>query len=323
MHSGNPYACFLANPLRIGTGILTMLGLVVAGWPSPAAAKSTAAAGATADEDLEDIGARATGSGMTGVANPNDIGAIRLSLATASLTERYELYTGAELGPDGHFSLRGGAMDSRTSTVALALGYRRLTDAESLTGAERPGWKTEGQSFENRTEHQGLFGGIAYPFLPGKGAAAVNARYDWYDSELVGKDGAFNFGVSAAFKVASVLTLAGAIDNLLETDFRDTQRELRVGARWDAGTYFSIEGNALAPVAPTWSWQDVDWRLGSNVGVAKFLSLHAGYANNHTRSWVTGGLGLTSEKADLDYGMRVRVDQPRNNVHTLDLRVRL
>ena len=55
MHSGNPYACFLANPLRIGTGILTMLGLVVAGWPSPAAAKSTAAAGATADEDLEDI----------------------------------------------------------------------------------------------------------------------------------------------------------------------------------------------------------------------------------------------------------------------------
>lgn len=322
MHSGNPHARFLANPLRTGARICVLLGGMAVFGSGTTMAKSTAAAGATADEDLEDIGARATGSGMTGVANPNDIGAIRLSLATASLTERYELYTGAELGPNGHFSLRSGAMDSRTSTVALALGYRRLTDAESLGGSERPGWKTEGQSFENPTEHQGLFGGIAYPFLPGKGALAFDARYDWYDSDLVGKDGAFNFGVSAAFKVASVLTLAAAMGNLLETDFRDTQRELRVGARWDAGTYFSVEGNALAPVSDSWSWQNVDWRLGSNVGFAKFLSLHAGYANNHTRSWVTGGLGLISEKADLDYGMRVRIDQPRNNVHTLDLRLR-
>lgn len=314
MASGNPSARFCRSFCR---------GLLLFGAAAPAAhATGVAVAGAAADQDLADIGARATGSGMTGVANPNDIGAVRLSLATAALTERYEVYTGAELGPDAHVALRGGAMDSRTSAIAIALGYHRLTDNETLSGLERPGWKTADDAFENPTEHQGFFGGVAYPFLPGRAAAAVDARYDAYDSDRLGTDKAFNFGFSAAFRPADTVTLAAAVANLLENDFRDTTRELRVGARWDPGAFFGVEANALSPLTNRMSWQTVDWRLGANVGVASFLSLHAGYANDHTRSWATGGLGLVSERADLDYGMRVRLDAPRNNVHTLDLRVR-
>lgn len=303
---------------------LTFAVLVAAlPWSAPAFARGTALAGADADEDLEDLGARATGSGMVGVANPNDIGALRLNIATASLTERYEVYTGAELGPMGHFSLRGGAMDSRTGPVALALGYHRLTDKEWLKEGEAPGWKTADETFQNPTEHQGLFAGVAYPFANRRGSAAVNARYDWYDSDQLGQDTAFNFGLSAAFKPAETLVLAGAIDNLLESDFRDTRRELRLGIRWDAGSYFGIEGDALAPVTTSWDWKQVNWRSGANVGVAEFLGIHAGYANDQTLSWVTGGVGFMSEKADLDYGVRVRWDAPWHNVHTLDLRLRI
>lgn len=301
----------------------TFCGVFLLGaWPAAAWATGVPVAGAAADQDLADLGARATGTGMTGVANPDDIGAVRLSLATASLVERYEIYTGAELGPDSHVVLRGGAMDSRTSAVAVALGYRRLTDNEPLTGLERPGWKTASDAFENPTEHQGFFGGLAYPFLPGRASAAVDVRYDTWDSDRLGTDAAFNFGFSAAFRPIETVTVAGAVANLLENDFRDTTRELRAGVRWDPGDFFGVEADVLSPLTNDMSWQTVNWRLGANVGVATFLSLHAGYANDHTRSWATGGLGLVSERADLDYGMRVRVDAPRNNVHTLDLRVR-
>lgn len=316
MQSGKPLRTF---PVRLAPCIAAF----AACFPAIAFARGEPAASAAANEDLEDVGARATGSGMVGVANPNDIGAVRLSIATASLTERYELYTGGELGPDKHLGFRGGAMDSRTGPVAMALGYHRVSDATKLRVSERPGWKTEEEDFENPTLHQGVFGGVAYPFAPGTASVAVDARYDWYESDELGSAGAFNFGFSFAYRPATPFTLAAAIDNLLENDFRDTERQLRVGARWDAGTYFGVEGDVLAPVRPTWDWQQVDWRVGANVGVAEFLALRAGYANDATRSWVTGGLGLMSEKFDLDYGVRVRLDAPRHNVHVVDLRIRL
>lgn len=326
MHVGNlrhlrPMLPHVSCPPRRGFGVGIALALLLT--PGLALARGTALAGADADEDLEDLGARATGSGMVGVANPNDIGALRLNLATASLAERYELYTGAELGPMGHLGLRAGAMDSRTGPVAFGLGYRRLTDKEWLKSGEKPGWKADGETFQNPTEHSGLYAGLAYPFANRRGSAAVDARYDWYTSDLLDQDAAFNFGISAAFRPADTVVLAAAIDNLLENDFRDTERELRLGARWDAGTYFGIEGDALAPVTTTWDWKQVEWRAGANVGVAEFLSIHAGYANDATLSWVTGGLGFMSEKCDLDYGMRVRLDEPWHNVHTLDLRIRI
>ncbi len=315
MQSGKQLRMF---PVRIAHCIVAFAAFC----PALAHARGQAAASVAANEDLEDIGARATGSGMVGVANPNDVGALRLSVATASLTERYELYTGGELGPDKHLGFRGGAVDSRTGPVTMALAYRRMSDSTNVRLIERPGWKTEEEDFENPTIHQGVFGGVAYPFAPGKASVAVDARYDWYDSDELGSAGAFNFGFSFAWRPATPFTLAAAIDNLLENDFRDTQRQLRVGARWDAGTYFGVEGDVLAPVRPTWDWKQLDWRVGANVGVAEFLALRAGYANDRTRSWVTGGLGLVSEKCDLDYGVRVRVDAPRHNVHVLDVRVR-
>lgn len=309
MHSGN-----LA--LVVGLSFVT-------GWFCPAAwAKGTPVASATADEDLEDAGARAIGSGMVGIANPNDVSAMRLSLATASLTERYEIFSGAELGPDKHFSLRGGAVDSRSSVVAIGLGYRRLTDAEDLKGQERPGWQEPDESFDNPTEHQGFYGGVAYPFVPGVASVAAHARYDWYASDQLGEDAVFNFGFSAAWRPAEQFTMAAAIDNLLENQFRDTERELRVGARVDPGAYLGLEFNALAPIRPTWDWQKLDWRVGANVGIAEVIGLRAGYANNHTKSWVCGGLAFISEKAEIDYGLRVRVDAPRNNVHALDVRLK-
>ncbi len=315
MHSGNPLRTF---PLRIAT----LVTLALATTSSSAWARGAPTPGAAADEDLEGVGARATGAGMVGVANPNDVGAMRLSMATVSLADRYELFVGGELGPDKHLGVHAGAADSQTGPVMIGLGYQRVSDAESLRLSERPGWQEIDEDFENPTVHQGVFAGVAYPFVPEKASVAVDARYDWYEADELSDAGAFNFGFSLAWRPATPFTLSAAIGNLLENDFRDTERQLRVGARWDAGTYFGLEGNALAPVRPTWDWKDVDWRLGANVGIAEFLALRAGYANDHTKSWVTGGLGLVSKSCDLDYGVRVRIDAPRHNVHVVDVRLR-
>lgn len=273
------------------------------------------------DARAEDLGAKSLGRAGVGVADGLDTAAAADHAAAVSLEEVYDVTAGAGLGADRAVLVRGAAVDSRSSVVTLALGYTRLTDDAEPAVADLPGWRPEGVTLEDPTEHQSVRAGLAYPFAGRRLSVALHPRFDWRSSALTGDTSAFNFGASVAGRPLPTLTVAAAAWNLLENDYRDTERTLALGARWQPGTFLGVEGDVLAPLTDDWAWTRTDWRAGLDVGVVEWLVLRAGYASDDAIDHLGVGLGFQSPEASVDYGARVRLDQPSRNWHEIQLTV--
>ena len=135
-------------------------------------------------------------------------------------------------------------------------------------------------------------------------------------------DWAFNFGFSAAGKPVESVTLTAAARNLLETNYRDTERSLEIGARFDPGKYLGIEVNTVAPLVKGVDWTMVGWHVGADIGIADVIALRGGFVADDGETYGCGGLGFLSERAILDYGMRVQVSDAKRTWHQLDLTVK-
>lgn len=270
----------------------------------------------------EEGGARALSVGQTGYANPGDVATLPLGLAATSLQSRYEVYSGVGFGADHRFLLRVGAVDSRTSALTLGAMYSRLTDNVPPTGAALPGWKPAGVTLEDPTEHDAVHLALAYPMLDRRLSVGWGGRYDWRISDLSGTDSAFNFGFSAAGQPVQSVTLAGGIYNLLENGYSDTERSFALGVRWDPGPYLGVEGAATAPLTEEGGWDAVEWHIGASVGIAEAWHLNGGFFNDGALSYATGGLAIVTPKADLDYGMKIAIQEPARNIHEIDVRIR-
>jgi hypothetical protein len=276
------------------------------GWAVPASA--------------EELGARSMGRGGVGRADAADVGGEAENLAALSLVPRYEIVAGAELGPDARFLLRSNAVDSRTSKVTLGAGYQRLTDNVPPTGDALPGWKLPGEELENPTSHQGVHLGLAVPFLDHRLAIAAHTRFDWRSSDLEGDDNAFNFGFSVAGRPLPTLTLAAGARDLLG-GYADTTRSADLSVRYDPGPYLGIEADVTTPLEGTFTADRLGVHAGFDVGAVKWLALRGGWYMDEGTHFATAGIGLISEQATLDYGVRVQLDDPARNWHGLDLRV--
>lgn len=269
----------------------------------------------------EELGARSAGRGEVGIADGGNTAAAPWNTAAVSLDERYDVVTAGGLGADQVVSLRAAAVDTRTASITLGLAYTRLTDNATPLPGDLPGWRTEGAELDDPTRHESVELGLAYPFFERTLSIALHPRYDWRNSELTGKTSAFNFGASLAARPLPSLTFAAGTYALLETGYRDTERTLVIGGRWQPGDFFGVEGDALAPLEDDFSWKRARWRLGADVGLLEWLRLRAGYASEQSQPFASAGLGLTSEQADLDYGVRVQVDDPNRNWHELQVTV--
>lgn len=270
----------------------------------------------------EDLGAHDLGRGEVGRADPNGSAGGGASVAANALADQYLAFTGGKVGVDKTWGLRAGALDSRTSNITLAVGYYRLWDTLPRTGEDLPGWKAPEDDLLNAATHQGSWLGVAYPMLDRKVSVAADARLDFYTSELLGDDWAFNFGFSAAAKPVESLTFSLATRNLLETNYRDTERSLEIGARFDPGKYLGLEVNTVAPLIKGVDWKMVGWHVGGDVGIADVIALRGGFMADDGESYGCGGLGFLSEKASLDYGVRIQVSDAKRTWHQLDLTVK-
>lgn len=270
----------------------------------------------------EDMGARALGRGGVGRADAADVSGEELNLSAAALVPSYSIFAGAELGPDGRFQARAGALDSRTSPVALGAGYRWRVDDVPPTGADLPGWTPAGDDvLANPTMAHRVHLGVALPVLQRRLSFGVHTRYDWWDAELSGTGSAFNFGFSVAARPIPTLTLAAATRNLLTTTDTRTTREADLSVRFDPGPYLGLEADVVAPIADGLDVDTFAWRVGADVSATKVLALRGGWSMESGIHHAHAGLGLVSEKATLDYGIKVRLDAPERNWHALDLRV--
>ena len=270
----------------------------------------------------EDLGAHSLGRGDVGRADPNGSSGGAASAAANALVDQYLAYVGGKLGVDQTWGFRAGALDSRTSAVTLSLGYYRLWDTLPRTGDDLPGWKPPDDDLLNAATHQGSWLALAYPMLDRKLSFAADGRLDFYTSELLPDDWAFNFGFSAAGKPVESVTLTAAARNLLETNYRDTERSLEIGARFDPGKYLGIEVNTVAPLVKGVDWTMVGWHVGADIGIADVIALRGGFVADDGETYGCGGLGFLSERAILDYGMRVQVSDAKRTWHQLDLTVK-
>ncbi len=275
----------------------------------------------TSEAMASDMGARSTGRGGVGVADAADAAGEEQNLAAVALDPRYVVFVGAGLGPDGRFLLRGGAVDSRTSIVALGAGYQRLADDVPPTGADLPGWKPADGELANPTTWQRVHLGLAVPFAERRVSVGASGRFDWRTSALSGEQMAFNFGVSAAGRPIDQLTIALGARNLLGATYPRVARELDLGVRYTPGERFGVEGDVTAPLDADFGIDRFAWRAGVDGAVTEWLALRGGWSMESGTHFASAGVGLVSEKATLDYGIKVQLDAPERNWHGLDLRI--
>lgn len=275
------------------------------------------ATAATAGE----AGGRAAGRGGAGIADGANGTGGATNIAAATLEDQYLAFTSGLAGVDHTWGVRAGALDTRTAAFGLSAGYYRRWDDVTRSGADLPGWKVPGDDLANPAVHQGGWIAAAYPFLDRRLALGVDTRLDFYESDILGKDSAFNFGAQVAGRPTEWLTLALSGRNLLDTHYRDTQRTLALGARLHPGSYFGAELDVSAPLTSAFSASTLGWHTGLDVGLAEVVALRAGFEADGG-NYVTAGLGLVSQQADLDYGARMQLSEPSRTWHELELRVK-
>ncbi|MFN7142599.1 MAG: hypothetical protein ACK4YP_02400 [Myxococcota bacterium] len=275
----------------------------------------------TSTASASEMGARSMARGGVGLADSGDAAGEERNLAAVSLDPRYVMFAGAGLGPDGSFLLRGGALDSRTSIVALGAGYRRLTDAVTPTGDELPGWHPAGEEIVDHATWQRVHLGLALPFAERRVSIAALTRFDWRSSMLSGKSYAFNFGFSAAARPVEGLTVALGARDLLGNAYPRIDREADLAVRYSPGPRFGVEADVTAPIDKDFGVDRFQWRAGLDGGVADWLALRGGWSMEAGTHFASAGIGLVSEQAVLDYGVKVQLDDPARNWHALDLRV--
>lgn len=272
----------------------------------------------------QDLGARALAMGGTGRADASDAGVVPDNIATFSLAPQYNFLTGVGFGPEDYFLTRGSVMDSRTSQVSLGASWFRSTETPILSGEDLPGWKTPVDKLRNPTVRQGILLGVAYPFLERRISIGVMGRYDWQTSQRDEKVSAYNLGFNLAGRPIPSLTLATAVHNVLQNDYESTPRTLDMAARWDAGPYFGIEMDGVFPLSATETDAPIPFKLGGGVSASlvEVAAIRAGWSTEEGSYSLTGGVGLLSEHASLDYGLRYNLGL-QQFWHGLDLRVML
>lgn len=295
MHSGNRFLCLICGFVAFGADFA---------W-------------------ADSPGARSLGRAGTGLADTADVSGVSENLAAVSLSEKYEIVAGAGLGPDDAWLVRAEASDTRTSVVSLGAGYYRLSDNVPPTGDLLPAWEVVGTTLENPSVHQGVFLGLAYPFLNRRISIGAVGRVDWLDSELEGTPVSGNFGFTAAGKPIDSLTIAAGGFDLLDLGYRDMVRHVMLGLCWSPGTYLAVEAGSTARLDGSAFPGALDVRGGVDVYAVKWLVLRAGYAREGAGNAVTGGVGIIAEgKAAVDYGIHWELgSDPVRLWHGLDVRI--
>jgi hypothetical protein len=277
--------------------------------------------------DLSWQGARALGRAGAVRAAADDVAGAAGSLAAASLDPQYVAFVGGGAGADHTFTVRGGALDSRTSIVTLAAGYHRRWDDVSPSNEVLPGWKEPGAELSDPATHQGGWLGVAVPFAKRRASFAVSGRYDVSEGALSGTSKGFDVGVAFAARPVDTLTLAADARNLVGSDVDATTRTLGLGLRWDPGPYLGLGADVVAPLQDRLlsgpeGWKNADAHLGVDLGLVEAFELRGGAAWDE-RGWRPAcGLALVSERMDLDYGVRIDVGQPVRTWHAVDVNVK-
>lgn len=270
----------------------------------------------------------ATGGASRG--SPESFGNILLAPAVLAMDVRYDARVDGLLTSSGAWGLQAAAVDSRTGPITFGLAYRWFKDPNlPLTLAEGRGWEVEGQARENVSKADMIAFCIAGGTSNRKLTFGIDAGRWWRRAAVFGEGAGWRLGASIAGRPADILVLSvGASMALGVTGARAAEGDddLSGGLRLQ----FTEELAALADarlVLPVEKAPEVS--LGGEWVIQGVIPLRAGlYRDGNGRNLaVTGGLGVTSKQASLEYGILQGIPRSANHrspfgrVQQLSLRI--
>lgn len=234
------------------------------------------------------------------------------SLATApallGLSVRYDLGGGGTLTPGLGWNAQLAAVDSRTGPVAMGFGAEYGISQPPPVGEELPGWLPEDADATNEVTEWSVTGGLAVGLLERRVAVGGMLWRTWRDATYTREDVTWDGGLSVAGRPAPPVVLSLNARRLSWLFLGDEVEplELSFGAGVEPNEVLTLGGELsteLEDPAPS-------WRLGLEGRAAQLkLPLRAGVQRDaELDTWfVSGGLGLWTGRAGLDYGLRVDV----------------
>ena len=287
---------------------------------------TTPALAASPGADLTELGGVGLGRAGAMRAARDAPGAGSAAFAAATLDPQYVIWSGGGVGADQTWSLRAGAMDARTSPVSLGFGYERRWDDVPPTGEALPGWVVPGETLSDAAQHNRIWLAAGVPLLDRRLSLAVAARYDWSTAASSGDSNAFDVSASLAASPVETLTIAVEGRDLVGSSYRLTGRALGLGVGWRPDDFVGVYADVVTPlegVALDAPFTTYDVHFGVDLGLVEWLRLRGGASYDEGAWRAAGGIGLTAEKVDFDYGVRLDPGDPLRSWHGIDLTLKL
>lgn len=275
---------------------------------------------------LEDpLSASSIGSAGTVVADPRNNDAVVKNPAAMALTDRYDLGAYGNLG-QGLYQAGANAVDShQLPQVAMGFGYRYTYANPEFQPEELPGWTTADTEVTNKQRYHQAFVSLAVPLFDRKLAFGLGGSLKVAWKERVGNYTTGSADAGVAWAATKIFSLGANVHDIIPFDEAEP---LGVTAG------FHVHDDAVGSFAA-----EADYRIGDGIGkplsvavgavkAVPNLEVRLGWRMDGPteRHYVTGGFGVSSENAWVDYGLMVPVAGApltlKNTVHSLGIRFR-
>jgi hypothetical protein len=271
--------------------------------------------------------AMSSGMGNCVRSSPDDPNSVFAAPALVWVGQRFDLGFGGGRGPSSSRQWQAAAYDGRTSSVGLGVHWSMDARDEIPSNDELPGWREEGETFDNHIESTVLSasvgaGGVHHLFGVGLGF-----RYYTTTSTLDGTDQSFNLAPSIAGVLGRYWTLSLTIENPLPLEYEGAPLAVGTGARWQPSSRFAVAVDTLSDLGSMPGEVRFSPMVGTEIRIQDVVPLRLGWTQNGitNEKFITGGIGAANEAMEFAYGVQLDLwtHDEVTHLHRLAMRLSL
>jgi len=244
-------------------------------------------------------------------AHPREMGNIVNAPAMTTMAPRYDLAAGFRLGPDRVRLTQIEALDSSKGAYSMGVAFLWETANRAMDPSELPGWSLPDEDFsEVRTHYTLLAVGGGYSWLDRKVSLGASVIRMSESSSLGESARSYEATASLAARPVEPLYLVVSVENLVPDTDLDAPLKVSGGIRGLPDEIVAIEADLEVDLESRAPDPAVSYMAGLEVFAGEQVPLRVGYRHDALldAEQGTAGVGITSEEASLDYGVRVSFD---------------